>query len=50
LPLQKLLEMAQSRWRRIDGAHLLPLVWAGIMFVDGMRQDGKATKPKSKAA
>jgi putative transposase len=46
----KLLEMAQIRWRRLDGAHLLPLVRAGIIFVDGIRQCGKATKPKSKAA
>jgi hypothetical protein len=46
----KLLEMAQVRWRRLDGAHLLPLVRAGIIFVDGIRQGGKATKPKSKAA
>ena len=46
----KLLEMAQARWRRLDGAHLLPLVWAGIIFVDGMRRDAKATKPRSKAA
>ena len=46
----KLLEMAQARWRKLDGAHLLPLVRAGITFVDGIRQDGKATKPKPKAA
>jgi hypothetical protein len=25
----KLLDMAQQRWRRLDGAHLLPLVRAG---------------------
>jgi hypothetical protein len=25
----KLLEMAQVRWRRLDGARLLPLVLAG---------------------
>ncbi len=31
----KLLEMAQLRWRRLDGAHLLPLVRAGVKFVDG---------------
>jgi hypothetical protein len=29
----KLLDMAQARWRRLDGAHLLPLVRAGITFV-----------------
>jgi putative transposase len=34
----KLLAMAQSRWRRLDGAHLLPLVRAGVVFVDGAQQ------------
>ena len=31
----KLLAMAQQRWRKLDGAHLLPLVRAGIQFEDG---------------
>ncbi len=31
----KLLAMAQRRWRKLDGAHLLPLVRAGIQFEDG---------------
>ena len=31
----KLLEMAQRRWRRLNGARLLPLVRAGVKFVDG---------------
>jgi putative transposase len=35
----KLLEMAQQRWRRLDGAHLLPLVRAGMKFADGVRFD-----------
>jgi hypothetical protein len=35
----KLLDMAQLRWRRLDGAHLLPLVRAGAKFADGVRQD-----------
>ena len=34
----KLLDMVQQRWRRLDGAHLLPLVRAGVKFVDGVRQ------------
>ena len=46
----KLLDMAQARWRRIDGAHLLPLVRAGIVFVDGVQPEGKASKPKARAA
>jgi putative transposase len=33
----KLLEMAQLRWRRLDGANLLPLVRADVKFVDGIR-------------
>jgi transposase-like protein len=31
----KLLDMAQKRWRRLNGSHLLPLVRAGATFVDG---------------
>jgi hypothetical protein len=31
--------MTQQRWPRLDGAHLLPLVRAGVKFVDGVRQD-----------
>jgi len=46
----KLLDMAQARWRRLDGAHLLPLVRAGIAFVDGVQQEGKVSKPKARAA
>ena len=46
----KLLEMAQARWRRLDGAYLLPLVRAGIVFVDGVQQEGKVNKPKARAA
>ena len=32
----KLLEMAQQRWRRLNSSHLLPLVRAGVKFVDGL--------------
>jgi putative transposase len=32
----KLLMMAKERWRKLNGAHLLPLVRAGIPFVDGV--------------
>ena len=46
----KLLDMAQARWRRLDGAHLLPLVRAGIGFVDSVQHEGKTSKPKAKAA
>ena len=33
----KLLEMAADRWRRLTGAQLLPLVRAGVQFVDGQQ-------------
>jgi hypothetical protein len=35
----KLLEMAQLRWRHLDGAQLLPVVRAGARFVDGVQVD-----------
>jgi putative transposase len=34
----KLLDMAHLRWRRLDGAGLLPLVPAGVKFVDGVQK------------
>jgi len=37
----KLLDMAQQRWRRLDGADLLPLVRAGEKFIDGVRAEPK---------
>ena len=40
----KLLAMAQLRWRKLNGAHLLPLVRAGVEFKDGRpveRNDGR---------
>jgi transposase-like protein len=35
----KLLEMAQQRWRRVTAPHLVPLVRAGVRFVDGVQQE-----------
>ena len=46
----KLLDMAEVRWRRLDGASLLPLVRAGIVLLDGVQQEGKASKVKARAA
>ena len=40
----KLLDMAQRRWRRLNGAHLLPLVRAGVRFVDGLPPAGGGTE------
>ncbi len=31
----KLLTMAEKRWRKINTAHLVPLVQAGVKFPDG---------------
>lgn len=49
LMAHKLLDIAQARWRRLDGAHLLPLVRAGV-FVDGVQQASKRSKPRARAA
>jgi putative transposase len=46
----KLLDMAQARWRRLNGAHLLPLVRAGIGFLDGAQREGKVNRTKPRAA
>ena len=46
----KLLNMAQARWRRLDGAHLLPLVPAGMAFVDGVQQATKSRRASARAA
>ena len=35
----KLLDMAQLRWRRLNGAAELPAVRAGAIYVDGIRQE-----------
>ena len=35
----KLLEIAQRRWRRLNGAHVLPLVRAGVRFIDGVPEE-----------
>jgi hypothetical protein len=44
----KLLDMAQAR--RLNGAHLLSLVRAGIGFVDGVQQEGNVNGTKAEAA
>ena len=37
----KLLEMAQNRWRRINGHDKLALVAAGVEFKDGAHEESK---------
>jgi len=46
----KLLAMAQDRWRKLDGAHLLPLVRAGIPFVDGVQHATTGRRSSARAA
>ncbi len=46
----KLLAMAEQRWRRLNGAHLLPLVRAGVRFVDGTRPERQEDKDRKDAA
>ena len=46
----KLLDMAQQRWRRLDGVALLPLVRAGVKFVDGVQKQARATTQSTEAA
>lgn len=46
----QLLQMAQQRWRRLDGAHLLPLVRAGVTFVDGVQLERKNPHDERKEA
>jgi transposase-like protein len=38
----KLLEMSQKRWRRINGPQLVPLVRAGVRFIDGVQAERDA--------
>ncbi len=46
----KLLDMAQLRRRRLDGAGLLPLVLARVKFVDGVqKREENATQPSDNA-
>ena len=47
----KLLEMAQQRWRRLNnGAHLLPLVRAGVPFIDGVQKERSNEEDRKEAA
>jgi transposase-like protein len=39
----KLLAMAAERWRKVNGTTLLPLVRAGVRFVDGVQERRKNT-------
>ncbi len=45
----KLLDMASQRWRKIDSA-LLPLVRAGVTFIDGVQVERQDTTERKDAA
>jgi putative transposase len=45
----KLLEAAQAHWRRLDSADLIPLVRAGVRFVDGVRVERQEESKKGAA-
>jgi transposase-like protein len=45
----KLLEAAQRHWRRLDAAELIPLVRAGVRFVDGLRIERQDDRKKGAA-
>lgn len=45
----KLLRMAGERWRRLNGANLLPLVRAGVQFKNGEQIERKDTHQKAAA-
>jgi transposase-like protein len=44
----KLLAMAEERWRKVNGSELLPLVRAGVRFVDGVQEKPKTAAGKAK--
>jgi putative transposase len=46
----KLLMMAKERWRKLNGSHLLPLVRAGIPFVDGVQIERREDQENRKEA
>ena len=46
----KLLAMSELRWRRLNGAQLLPLVRDGVCFMDGEQQKSATTNKKDSAA
>lgn len=46
----KLLAMAEQRWRRLNGSHLLPLVRAGVRFVDGTQVGRQEMEDRKDAA
>lgn len=44
----KLLAMVEERWRKVNGSELLPLVRAGVRFVDGVQEQPKSVAGEGK--
>jgi len=44
----KLLAMAEERWRKVNGSELLPLVRAGVRFIDGAQETPKTAVGEAK--
>ena len=42
------LEMAEERWRKVNGSELLPLVRASVRFVDGVQEKRKTAAEEVK--
>ena len=43
----KILQVAESTFRRLKGAELLPAVYAGAQYVDGMRLRASTRQPRA---
>lgn len=46
----KLLDMAEMRWRKLNSSELLPLVRAGVRFIDGIMQEREDHEVRREAA
>jgi len=44
----KLLAMAEERWRKVNGSELLPLVRAGVRFIDGEQEKRQTAAGEAK--
>jgi putative transposase len=46
----KLIESAQRRWRMVNAPHLVALVWAGAVFVNGKLVERPGEHARAEAA
>ncbi len=45
----KLLQVSEAHWRCIDAAELVPLVWAGVWFENGVQIEPQKKRKKAVA-